>query len=152
MSSHVYAHPLRFERHTSSSLLTALMVVHGLALSVTPLLPVAWWLKVPLALAIALQWRVGWRRQVSLTSPSAVTGMVWTGGDNWELSGGDGAIRQARLLPGCYVHPRLVVLRFAAEDGHARAAVLPADGLDPDSHRRLRVQLQLLQERAAADD
>jgi len=152
MSSSVYAPPLRFERRPSRHLLFALMVVHGLALVMVPPLPVAWWIKLPLAVGISAQWLVSWRRQVALNSPWAVKCLVWRGGNRWELSGAGGARYQARLLPGAYIHPLLVVLRFATEDKSKRAVVLPGDSLNPDSHRRLRVQLQLLQGKAATDE
>jgi hypothetical protein len=150
MSSPSYALPLRLERRSSRYLLTALVGVHGLALLVIPPLPVAWWIKVPVALAIAAQWFVTWRRQLALTSPLAVKGLVWTGENTWELFGADGASRKAKLLPGAYIHPLLVILRFLTEDKHKCAVVLPRDSLDPDSHRRLRVRL--LQGKATAED
>ena len=143
MSSSAYAPPFRLECRPSRYLLIALMCVHGCALLVLLPLPMAWWIKLPLALAIMAQWLVSWHRTIALTAPLAVKRLVWTGNDGWELIGGDGARRKARLLPASYVHPWLVILRFLTEDKHGCAVILPRDGLDPDSHRRLRVQLRL---------
>jgi hypothetical protein len=133
-------------------LLISLLAVHGMALLVLMSLPVAWWLKVPVVLAVMAQGIVSWRRQLAFSSPSAAKRLVWNGGSSWELFNRDGASRPARLLPGSYVHPWLVVLRFLTEDGHKSAVVLPRDSLDPDSHRRLRVQLTLLQDKATTED
>ena len=145
MSSPAYIPPLRFDRRPSRHLLIVLISVHGLALLVLPPLPVAWWIKMFLAMAITVQWLAIWRRHAALTAPPAVTRLVWTGGNRWELLGGDGGWRTARLLPDAYIHPWLVVMRFLMEEGDMRrcAVVLPRDSLDPDSHRRLRVQLRL---------
>jgi toxin CptA len=150
MSSAAYVAPLRLECRPSRYLLIALIAVHGLALLVLLPLPVAWWTKLPVALAIAAQWLVFWRRHVVLTAPLAVKRLVWTGEDRWELVNGDGALREARLLPGAYVHPLLVILRFLTEDKRSCAVVLPRDSLAPDDHRRLRVQLRLLDTKATA--
>jgi hypothetical protein len=152
MSSSSYAAPLRLERRPSRYLLSAFLAVHGMALLVLMPLPVVWWIKAPLALAVLAQGIVCWRRQLVCASAAAVRQLVWTGGGSWELFKGDGVGRRARLLPGSYIHPWLVVLRFLMEDRHGCAVVLPCDSLDPDSHRRLRVQLGLLQDQATAED
>ena len=122
-----------------------MIAVHGLALLVLPPLPVAWWIKLPVALAIIVQGIVIWRRSGMLTAPQAVKDLIWIGGNRWELLGGDGRRREAILLPGAYIHPWLVILRFSLEEEDMRscAAVLPRDSLNPDSHRRLRVRLSL---------
>ena len=145
MSSLTYVAPQRFECQPSRYLLIATVGVHGLALLVLPPLPVVWWIKVPVALAIMFQGLVTWRRYVMLSSPQAVRGLIWIGANRWELLSSDGALHEASLLPGTYIHPWLVVLRFLMdeEDKRSYAVVLPRDSLDPDSHRRLRVQLRL---------
>ena len=145
MSSSAYVPPLRIERRPSRHLQIALAVAHGFALLTLIPLPLVGWIKVLVALAISMQWGLSLRLQAALTSASAVNRLVWLGDNSWELYNRDGAPRMASLQPGAYVHPWLVILRFVTEDGHGLAVVLPRDGLDSDSHRRLRVQLQLLQ-------
>ena len=152
MSSSSYAVPLRLERRPSRYLLSALLAVHGMALLVMMPLPVVWWIKAPLALTVLAQGIVSCRRQLLFASAAAVQRLVWTGGGGWELFQRDGTGRRARLLPGSYIHPWLVILRFLTEDSCKCAVVLPCDSLDPDSHRRLRVQLGLLQDKATAED
>ncbi|MEJ2650987.1 MAG: hypothetical protein P8173_04160 [Gammaproteobacteria bacterium] len=121
------------------------MIVHGVALLVLPPLPVTWWIKLPLAVAVSAHWLVSWRRYARLSSPLAVKRLVWDGRNSWELCGGDHVSRRVDLLPNAYIHPMLVVLRFIAEDKHRYSAVLPWDSLDSDSHRRLRMKLRQLQ-------
>lgn len=143
MSSIASAPPLRLERRPSIRLMMILATVHGLALLVLLPLPLAGWLKMLLAAAVVAQGIVSWRGQADLSAPRAVKTLVWRTDNRWELFSPDGIGREARLLPGAYVHPWLVVLRFRDEDDCRCAVVLPPDGLDPDQHRRLRVRLRL---------
>ena len=143
MSSHSYALPLRLERRPSHYLMLAVIVVHSAALLVLLPLPLLWWIKIPVAGGIAAQWISAWRRHVMLAEPKSVRRLVWMAEHRWELSGADGASREARLLPGAYVHPFLVILCFMLEDNSRCTVILPPDSLDSDSHRRLRVQLLL---------
>ena len=152
MSSTVYAPPLRIDRRPSRFLLLTLTAVHGLAFLCLAPLPVAWWIKLPAALAITAQWIVGSRSQAALSSAAAINCLVWIGGHSWKLYNPDGIEWNARLLPGAYIHPRLIILRFLTEDRKRRAVVLPRDSVAPDSHRRLRVQLGLLQAEATGGD
>lgn len=121
----------------------ALICVNGAALAVLFPLALAWWIKLPAVLAVIAQGAITWRRHVSFASPRAVRRLVWVAENRWELSSSDGADRKARLLPAAYIHPFLVVLRFMTEDMRRCAVILPADGLDADCHRRLRVLLRL---------
>lgn len=121
----------------------ALICVNGAALAVLLPLELAWWIKAPAALAVIAQWAMAWRRHVSFVSPRAIRRLVWMAENRWELSSSEGGNREACLLPAAYIHPFLVVLRFMTEDKRRCAVILPADGLDPDSHRRLRVLLRL---------
>lgn len=123
--------------------------VHLLALLVLVPLPILWWCKLPLMALIAVQWVAVWRHHLALTAPGAVRRVIWRADGHWELIRVDGTLAEARLLPAAYVHPWLVVLRFASEDKRRCAVVLPADGLPKDEHRRLRVRLGLNQKAAA---
>ncbi len=49
---------------------------------------------------------------------------------------------EAEILPECFVHPQLVVLRLRLENGARRSLPLFPDALDPDTFRRLRVRLK----------
>jgi hypothetical protein len=143
MSSPAYALPLRLERQPSRYLMSTVIVVHGAALLVLLPLPLPWWIKVPLAAGIVAQWIGAWRNHVTLTAPAAVKTLVWLAENRWELFCADGASCEARLLPGAYVHPFLVILRFMTEDNRRCAVILPPGSLHADYHRRLRVRLRL---------
>jgi hypothetical protein len=143
MSSPVFAAPLRLECRPSRYLMLAVTVVHGGALLVLIPIDASWWVKLPVAAAVVVQWIVTWRHYVMLSAPAAVKSLVRTTDGNWELCRGDGGCFAAQLLPAAYVHPLLVVMRFITEDRRRYAVVLPCDSLDTDSHRRLRVQLRL---------
>ena len=129
----------------------ALSAVHGIALLVLPPLEMAWWIKFPLAILIMMHWVVSYRHHMAFSAPRAVKHFIWLDDNRWELFGIDGSAYKARLLPAAYVHPLLVVMRFLTEDNNKLAVVLPYDGLDQDSHRRLRVQLHLIEGKLTAN-
>ncbi len=143
MSSPVFTAPLRLECRPSYYLTLAVVIAHGVALLVLFPITAAWWIKFPVAVVIAAQWVIIWRRDVKLSSPAAVKSLICTTDGRWELCRGDGGCYAATLLPAAYISPWLVLLRFMTEDKRRCAVILPADGLDADSHRRLRVQLRL---------
>ena len=143
MSSPACALPLRLDYRPSRYLMLAVAGVHAAALLVLLPLPLAGWIKWLVAAAVVVQGAVIWRRHVSLSAPAAVKRLIWAGDNRWELFSADGGSREARLLPAAYIHPWLVILRFITEDKRRCAVILPPDSLDPDSHRRLRVQLRL---------
>ena len=119
--------------------------VHALALLVVLPLPVTWWVKPPLMALIAVQWVMVWRHHLALTAPAAVRRLIWSAEDRWGLFCADGTLHEAQLLPATYMHPGLVVMRFAIGTKRRCSVVLPADGLAEDEHRRLRVRLGLNQ-------
>lgn len=143
MSSHGFALPLRLDCRPSRYLLWVMVAVHGAALLALLPLPIDWWLKPPIAVAILVQGIIVWENHINFSSPHAVTRMVWSLDNRWALYTVNGAIHVARLLPTSYVHPWLVILRFVTEDNRRCAVILPLDGLGADSHRRLRALLRL---------
>lgn len=143
MSSSVYALPLRIERLYSRGLAVAVVVVHGLAITVLLPLDMAWWWKCLIAVAVIVQGVFTWRRHVSLAAAGAVRTLVWKSEGEWELTRVDGATHSARLRRASYVQPALAVLRFKLEGGGLCAVLLPSDGVEPETHRRLRVGLRL---------
>lgn len=143
MSSAAYALPLRLERRYSRALARTVIIVHALALAVLGVLDLPWWLKLTLAMAVLIQAVITWRRHVNLTASGAIRAIVWTADGQWELSDADGKTHAAQLRRASYVQPALVVLRFKLGKYRRRAVLLPADGVDADLHRRLRVGLRL---------
>lgn len=60
----------------------------------------------------------------------------------WWLFAADGRVWPARLLPGAWVHPRLIALTLRCAAGRQTVAVFP-DLLSPDEFRRLRARVRL---------
>ena len=60
---------------------------------------------------------------------------------SWLVQAGSDAQR-LRLLPGAFVHPWLIVLRFSIAGAGRCTFLLCADNVDPDILRRLRVRLR----------
>ena len=143
MSSPAFALPLRLECRTSRLLKYTVSIVHAVALLILLPLTLVWWIKLPALGLVLVQWAMTWRRFITFTAPLAVRRLVWTAEDRWELYHNDGVTRGAKLLPSTYIHPWLVILRFVTDDERRYAVILPLDSIDPDSHRRLRVQLRL---------
>jgi hypothetical protein len=62
----------------------------------------------------------------------------------WFLQDNEGALREARLLPSSYLHPKLVILNFAlGSRAGKRNLVLCPDSLDAQTLRRLRQHLRV---------
>ena len=73
---------------------------------------------------------------------AAVTTLYCDANENWYLTTRSKQTQPAALLPGCYVHPLMTVMRFRRADGRRVCVMLLADGLDSDDFRRLRVHLR----------
>ncbi len=80
-------------------------------------------------------------RQILLTSPKAFTGLrlnddgwqLWRVADGWTL---------VQLRPDSLALPLVVILRFQVSgEWWRRGLCIPADALDQEQHRRLRVRL-----------
>lgn len=93
---------------------------------------------------------IAWRGVRSLRSRLAQAQLSFRldGQDRWWLLREDGKALRLRRLPGSFVHPRLVVLRFKDENGRVYSQALRADNMDAPSLRRLRVRLRFPLRRA----
>lgn len=89
-------------------------------------------------------------REVLLAHPQAVTGLrrdrsgwsVWSEVDGWQA---------VQLRPDSMALPQVVILRFRlAGQRRVRSACVLPDGLDADTHRRLRLRLKFSRRRWAA--
>lgn len=60
----------------------------------------------------------------------------------WWVRDRAGKETSIKLLPGAFVHPCMVVIRFAANDSKKYALILSDDNLDAETLRRLRVRLR----------
>ena len=131
--------PLRLELRASRWLTAYLIAGYGGGAVIAALLPLHPVVSLSIgAAALAIGVRE-FARRVLLRGAAAITGLVWTPAGKWVLLRGDGTVQETRLLPGCYVHPRLTVLRFA---GSASSVVLFPDSVDRETFRRLRARLR----------
>jgi toxin CptA len=143
MLSTKYAAPLSLTIRPSRLLAGLLCFVHGGAALCLPPLDVPAWIKVLLGILVALSFIVTIRRALLLDA-NAIVGLVWDVEDNWTLISAAGNALNARLEPGSYVHPWLMVLNFYTDaKWRNTAVVLFPDALDAQTHRRLRVRLNL---------
>ncbi|MFG5862162.1 protein YgfX [Metapseudomonas sp. CR1201] len=80
-------------------------------------------------------------RQILLTSPKAFTGLRLDG-DGWQLRCAADGWRPVQLRPDSMALPLAVILRFRLSGSWwGRGVCIPADALDEEQHRRLRVRL-----------
>ena len=93
---------------------------------------------------------IAWRGVRSLQSRlgQAKLSFRLDGQDRWQLLREDGNALRLKRLPGSFVHPWLVVLRFKDENGRVYSQALRADNMDAPSLRRLRVRLRFPRRRA----
>ncbi|WP_271411193.1 protein YgfX [Pseudomonas sp. Q1-7] len=102
------------------------------------------------ALAIHAAWCLP--RQILLNSPWAFTGLRLDG-DGWQLWRSADGWRPVQLRPDSLALPQAVILRFRLSgEWWARGLCIPADALDREQHRRLRVRLGFSRRRWAAPE
>jgi len=139
----------------SRRLLLVVLLLHGLTLPVVLMLPVAWPWRTLLVAALLVGLAGSLGGAVGHRWSWVPRQAVWHPEGHWTLTLGDGREVPARLLTTTFVSPALVVLNFRLAElavslpGSTRSLVLLPDNLDPDLHRRLRVQLRQEGTRAA---
>ena len=133
--------PLRLELRASRWLAVSVIAVYGGGAVIAAVLPLHPLLAVLLTGGLLV---IGSRslRHYVLFRGAAITALTLTSAGRWLLHRGDGTTREARLLPGCHVHPLLTVLRFSGRFATATSVVLFPDSADGETLRRLRVQLK----------
>ncbi|MCP4041243.1 MAG: hypothetical protein GY731_04690 [Gammaproteobacteria bacterium] len=121
-------------------LILALSHAGGIVALYPAILPV--WIKLGLAIAVALSCRRLCLGVVSLARPESITAIRWNGSKEWRLFRKDNKEETAQLGPSSYVHPLLVILELSIHGGKGvrRVVILP-DMLDRQVFRRLRVAL-----------
>ena len=144
---------LRIRPRPSRQLAAFLLVAHGAALAVVFAIPLEWYWRALLALAVVGGFAHALSAHVLYLAPWAVREVTWDSDGTWALTLVSGERVVARLLPSTYVTVRLLVLSFRQGRWRHRALVLAADALEPNLLRRLRVRLRLTgAERAAGTD
>ena len=148
MSSEKSALPLNLKIRPSKQLAIFLLLSHGGAMAVLYALTLTPWVQWSLALMVIAYLVYNMRTHALLSAPSAIVEAVWSARGDWTLLNINGEALEARLLPNSYVHPLLVLLNFQFLDmNRVRSLVLPADSLDQQTYRKLRVRLNLEKQR-----
>jgi len=151
MSDHEMTSTIEFKPRPSVLLARLLLAMHGLAV-LTTLLFVHHRAVMPvLLLLIGFSYYRSYRKHVLHKGSRAIRRIVWQADGGWFLEDQSGVMREARLRPSSYVHPRLVILNFDLTRSKGRpSVVLCPDSMDTDTLRRLRGRLRT-QGKIAAD-
>jgi toxin CptA len=128
-----------------------LLVAHGAALGVVLAVPLEWYWRVLLAVAVVGGLVHALGAHVLYLFPRAVREATWDSDGTWILTLVSGEREEASLLPSTYVTARLLVLSFRCARWRHRALVLATDALEPNLLRRLRVRLRLAGAERTAD-
>ncbi len=120
-----------------------LLTLHGLVLAAVPMLPLPWFWRALLVLALVLGLVLGLGGAVWHLWPWSLRQAIWQPDGTWFLTLGNGRELEGRLLGSTYVSPALVVLNFRCGSWRTRSLVLLPDNLEPDLLRRSRVRLRL---------
>lgn len=141
-----------FECHWPASRKLAWLVGVGFSLAASApwfsVLPPWACLALDTLLLAQLAW--AWPRLVSLAHPAALTGLRHDADGWWLFSRAEGWQR-AQLYPDSLALPVLIILRVRPSGYRWRQTLLiPADALDAQAHRRLRLRLKFSRRRWAA--
>ncbi|WP_044870606.1 protein YgfX [Pseudomonas sp. LFM046] len=132
-----------FECHwrPSRRLLALYLILSFLAVLALSVADVPFWARLAGVLACAAHAAWCLPRQILLTSPKAFTGLRLDG-DGWQLWRAADGWRSVQLRPDSLALPQAVILRFRLSgEWWGRGLCIPADALDQEQHRRLRVRL-----------
>ncbi len=128
----------------SRRLAAMLLITHGGAAALLPVLPIpavaAWMLFLLIAFSLVYYWRL----ELLRLGPRAVRMVEWSGEGEWMLTDHKGSTTWAELDASSYLHPGLIILNFTLpnKDGR-RHLILFRDGIDPALFRKLSVRLHL---------
>jgi toxin CptA len=143
MTKHGERPPLHLRPGGSKGLAAFLLLTHGAATVAVLLLPLPWFGRAALAAAVAVGLVYAVWAHLLRALPWSVREALWDPDGTWTLTLGSGRRLEARLSPSTFVSPFLVVLNFRRGRWRRCALLLPADALDLDLLRRLRVRLRL---------
>jgi toxin CptA len=145
MSSKRFATPLFLDIRRSRLLIAWIVAVHLLGVSVAVLVPLEWFWRAGIILAVAVSLLFSWKKFVFGQSRLSVRRLVWDAEGDWYVVFPDGKEEDARLLPDSFVHPWLVILNLRMrQSGRVISVPFFRDSLDKDTLRKVRVRLRTL--------
>ncbi len=130
------------ELFPSTPLSVLLAVGHLLAAVALSTLEPSWVVLAPGIGLIAWSGVYHVRRYGMLTHGHAVIRLTQSGDESWTLKFRNGVSVPARLRPGSFVHPTLMVLNFLTDNRKRISVVIVTLGDEPDPMRHLRVALR----------
>jgi toxin CptA len=149
MSSARFAVPFRVVLKGSFLLAAALLFIHGGALYWLFLFAVPLWVKLITAITIIASLLLQLRCHLLQKGSRAVTGLLWDGGEEWQLQMAQGEAINGRLLGSSFVSPWLIVLNFKIESNRRMLPVIVmTDTIDSTSFRRLTSKLRRVSSKA----
>ncbi len=126
------------------------LLVVLLAFLAVVLAAIGWPLKASLLCVLGVQVSVHLYRLQQQQRPCRRTGLRHSA-QGWQLWSAEHGWRSIQLRADSMATPGLVLLRYrSAQQWFYRSAVIPADSLSQDSHRRLRVRLKFSRQRCWA--
>ncbi len=143
MSLKKYATPLRLELQPSFTLLVLLSVMYGGAALILLSISFYWPLGTLLFVVVLYSLYMQLRLHLWMNSPKSVVALVWMEENGWKIFDRDGKSIDATLSGQSYLHAKLVVLKFKTEMEEQRVAIIFADSVTAEAHRKLRVRLSL---------
>lgn len=140
--SNAFLQPLIIDYHMSRGVWIYLLLLHILAM-------IALWyshlhlaISLPASLVVlgSLVWRSRQRRNSAQCRP--VHQVILDSENHWWLRLHEAGDRRLGLLPGSFVHPWIIIMRFVDEAKVRYTLILCHDNLDAATLRRLRVRLR----------
>jgi toxin CptA len=120
-----------------------LLFIHGGALLWLFVFALPIWMKLLVAIAIITSLLLQLRCHLLQKGSRAVMGLLWDGGDEWQLQMDQGETINASLLGSSLVTPWLIILNFKTETSRRMLPVIiMTDALDSPSFRRLTSKLR----------
>lgn len=140
-SAHTFEAELALQLKPSRLLLAFMLSIHSLVIASVGLMPLAWFWKLILIIAILLVGFYEWRGQPSLGS-QAFKRLIWREAGGWELETAQGKLQAAKLTQ--HFSTRALTLLHLQAQGKTWVVILLPDNLDTVSGQLLRRRLRLL--------
>lgn len=134
--------PVEVVLRPSRQLAAWICLVHAAALGALAATRLPDWAVAALAATVLVSSIHHLRRHATLSAAAAVRRLVWTRDGEWLVTDAEGLASVARLLPGAFVTPWLVVLNLRSGHGARHSVLLTRDNCDAEQLRRLRVRLR----------
>ncbi|MCP4127605.1 MAG: hypothetical protein GY753_11150 [Gammaproteobacteria bacterium] len=135
--------PIKIKPGFSRLLASYLLAIHMAALLLVPLLQPPLPLGTSLIILICFSLGYYWKRDLLHHTDRGRDYTEWSAGRGWCIRQPDGELQQVTLSPSSYLNRYLVALQFTTAENSTRRLLLPADSLQPDLHRRVRVLLRM---------